>query len=121
MSDQSVILNELKAFYKNMYSEVEVNENKMKLMNNNIKVKLNDQEKTNIEGCLTEYECSTALKEMKKKKIKTRVRMEFYQIFWKEIKKLYVCSLNFSFHNGNLTTLRKQGIISLLPQKDSSM
>ena len=50
---------------KNMYSEVEVNENKMKHMNNNIKVKLNDQEKQSIESCLTEYECSTALKEMK--------------------------------------------------------
>ena len=49
-----------------MYLEGEVNENKIKHMNDNIKVKLNDQETQSIDGFLTEYECSTALKEMKK-------------------------------------------------------
>ena len=106
-----------------MYSEVEVNENKMKHMNNNIKVKLNDQEMQNIEGCLTEYECSTALKEMKNNKSpgSDGITTEFYKMFWKEIKMFYVSSLNFSFHNGNLTTLQKQGITSLLPPKDKDL
>ena len=30
----------------------------------------------------------------------------------------YIKSLNYSFENGSLTTLQKQGIISLLPKKD---
>ena len=58
---------------KSIYSEVEVNENKMKHVNNNIKVKLNDQEKQSIEGCLPEYECSTAIKEMKYNKSRVRL------------------------------------------------
>ena len=49
------------------------------------------------------------------------ITTECYKIFWKEIKTFYVSSLNFSFHNGNLTTLQKQGIISLLPQKDKDL
>ena len=49
MSDQSVILNDPRAFYKNMYSEAEVNDNKMKHMSNNIEVKLIDQDKQSIE------------------------------------------------------------------------
>ena len=49
MSDQSVILMSSMHLIKSIYSEVEVNENKMKHVNNNIKVKLNDQEKQSID------------------------------------------------------------------------
>ena len=48
------------------------------------------------------------------------ITTEFYKIFWNDIKSFYIKSLNYSFENGNLTTLQKQGIISLLPKKDKN-
>ena len=97
--------------------------NKMKNMNRNIITKLNDQEKQSIEGSLTDYECSMALKEMKNNKSpgSDGITTEFYKLFWDDIKLLYVKSLNYSFDKGDLTTLQKQGIISLLPPKDKDL
>ena len=46
------------------------------------------------------------------------ITAEFFKIFWNDLKSHYVKSLNYSFENGSLTTLQKQGIISLLPKKD---
>ncbi len=45
---------------------------------------------------------------------------EFYKMYWNEIKQYYVDSINFSFENGSLTELQKQGIITLLPKKDKN-
>ena len=41
--------------------------------------------------------------------------IEFYKIFWNDIKTLLINSLNHSYNNENLTTLQKQGILSLIP------
>ena len=49
------------------------------------------------------------------------ITTEFYKIFWNDIKSFYIKSLNYSFENGSLTTLQKQGIISLLPKKDKNL
>lgn len=42
--------------------------------------------------------------------------VEFYKIFWKYIKQHYINSINYSFAQGELTNLQKQGIITLLPK-----
>ena len=46
--------------------------------------------------------------------------VEFYKIFWNNIKQFYIKSINYSFKNSSLTELQKQGIITLIPkpQKD---
>jgi len=41
--------------------------------------------------------------------------VEFYKIFWSTLKEHYIKSINFSFENGELTALQKQGIIILIP------
>ena len=93
---------------------------KMKNMNRNIIPKLNDQEKQSIGSYLTDYECSMVLKEMKNNKSQGSdgISTEFYKLFWNDIKMFYVKSLNYSFDKGDLTTLQKQGIISLLSKKN---
>ena len=74
----------------------------MKHMNRNIITKLNDQEKQSIEGYLTDCECSMALKEMKNKKSPDSdgITIQFYKLFWSDIKMFYVKSLNYSFDKG---------------------
>ena len=94
----------------------------MKNINRNIITKLNNQ-KQSIEGYLTDYECSMVLKEMKNNKCpgSDGITTEFYELFWNDIKMFYVKSLNYLFDKGDLTTLQKQGIISLLPKKDKDL
>ena len=118
-TNQKDILEEVKSFYENMYTEKNVDIEKMKTLGKNIKVKLNEEEKVSIEGNITEYECACALRDMNNNKSpgSDGITTEFFKIFWNDLKYFYVNSLNYSFENGCLTTLRKQGIISLLPKK----
>ena len=64
-TNQKYILEEVKSFYENMYTEKNVDIEKMKTMSKNIKVKLNEEKKS-IEGNITEYEC--ALRDMNNNK-----------------------------------------------------
>ena len=49
------------------------------------------------------------------------ITVEFYKIFWNDIKIHLINSLNYSFNNKNLTTLQKQGIISLIPKPGKNL
>ena len=46
------------------------------------------------------------------------ITTEFYKIFWNDIKKFYIDSLNHSYQCGALTELQNQSIISLIPKSD---
>ena len=120
---QKDILEEVNSFHENMYTEKDVDIEKMKTMSKNIKVKLNEEEKISIEGNITEYECACALRDMNNSKSlgSDCITTEFFKIFWSDLKSHYVKSSNYSFENGSLTTLQKQGIISLLPKKDNDL
>ena len=67
-TSQREILEKTKSYYETMYTEQIIDEEKMKKMNENISVKLNDKEKLSIEGIVTEYECACALKQMNNNK-----------------------------------------------------
>ena len=119
------ILIETKNFYDKLYSKDNYIDNTYTNTffpqdNNNT---LNDQEKLSCEGFLTEKECFEALKEMKNNKSpgSDGITTEFYKIFWTTIKTFYIKSINYSYTNGSLTTLQKQGIITLLPKKDKDL
>jgi len=75
------------------------------------------------DGLLNEYECGLALKEMQNNKSpgSDGITIEFYKIFWNDIKTHLVNSLNYSFNNEHLTTLQKQGIISLIPKPGKNL
>ena len=46
------------------------------------------------------------------------ITTEFYKIFWNDIKKFYIGSLNHSYQYVALTVLQNQSIISLIPKSD---
>ena len=85
---QGDILKEIKAFYANMYAEQNVDDDKMKIMSQNITMKLNDEERSSIEGHITEYECACALREMNNNKSpgSDGITTESFKIFWNDLK-----------------------------------
>lgn len=113
------IIKDIYSFYSNLYKkDINIQTDNNFFPDNN--KKLNDEQKKSCEGLLTEYECGKALKEMQNRKSpgSDGITTEFYKIFWNDIKRFLVNSLNFSFQNKNLTELQKQSVISLLPKKD---
>ena len=48
-------------------------------------------------------------------------QLNFLKIFWNTIKSFYINSINYSYENGKLTDLQKQGVISLLPKKGKDL
>ena len=82
-----------------MYTEENVDKDRMKTISNNITVKLNDEERRSTEGNITEYECSCALREMNNNKGpgSDGITTECYKIYWNGIKYVYhMTSLLFS-------------------------
>ena len=49
------------------------------------------------------------------------ITVEFYKIFWNNIKELYVNSINYSFETGSLTELQKQSIITIIPKQNKDL
>lgn len=121
-NDHSNIMKHIKQYYQHIYSEdlnIDHNDNGFF---NNTDTKLNNDENMSCEGRINEYECLEALKEMKNMKSpgSDGLTAEFYKLYWNDIKEHYINSINYSFENGTLTELQKQGIITLLPKKDKN-
>ena len=116
-TDQTEILKATEDFYKNLYKTKESKNSADNFFDDTMK-KLNEIEKESCDGLLTEIECKIALKTMKNQKSpgSDGLTVEFYKIFWNNIKQFYIKSINYSFKNGSLTELQKQGIPK--PQKD---
>ena len=121
-SNQKTIRNEQRRFYESLYTKRNTSETTTNFFDNNVN-KLNDTDQSSCEGKLSEYECGIALKQMKNNKSpgSDGITTEFYKIFWQDIKKYLVNSLNYSFENKSLTDLQKQGLITLLPKTDKDI
>ena len=107
-----------KNYFMNIYT-IKNNVHPHNSFNNNI-TNLNESDKNSCEGFISEHECLLALKDMKNNKSpgSDGISIEFYKIFWNDIKIYLVNSLNYSFQNGDLTDLQKQSVITLLPKTD---
>ena len=118
-NDQVEILKQEKLYYQKLYAKQELKSSVYNFFDNTTP-KLNENEQNLCEGILTEQECAAALKEMKNKKSSGSdgLTTEFYKIFWADIKRFYIDSLNYSYQNGKLTDLQTQSIISLIPKSD---
>ena len=113
---KKAILTETSKLCKNLYERRNPQTSIYNFFDDNIQ-KLNDTEKRNCEGKITENECLKALKEMKNNKSpgSDGLTVEFYKMFWNTIKQYYVNSINYYYQNGHLKEL--QGIIKLIPKR----
>ena len=47
--------------------------------------------------------------------------VEFYKAFWSYLSPYFIDSINYSFITGSLTTLQKQGLITLIPKEGKEL
>ena len=121
--DQKGILQEIKTFYKNLYSCKDENLKKVNLdrLLQSYKVpKLNDIEFKALEGAITYKEVAETLKNMKNDKSPGQdgYTVEFYKFFWKDLGYFLIRSFNYGLENKKLSITQRQGIISILPKGD---
>ena len=124
ITDPKEILIEQTSFYERLYSEPANQENSCILNVTDTFTKtlpqLTEEENKMCEGLVTETECANALKDMQNGKSPgcDGFTVEFYKVFWKNIKLLFVESINYGFEKGKLSVDQKRGIITLIPKKD---
>ena len=46
---------------------------------------------------------------------------EFYKVFWSDVGRIFINSLNYSYESGRLSISQRRGIIKLIPKKDSDL
>ena len=121
-TNQREIITEIQSFYKNLYNKRQQNNSKFNFFDESIN-KLSNIDRTKCEGLITESECLNALKCMKNQKSpgSDGITVEFYKIFWNNIKEFYVNSINYSFETGSLTELQKQSIITIIPKQNKDL
>ena len=49
------------------------------------------------------------------------ITVEFYKLFWINIKEFYVNSINYSFQTGSLIELQKQSMITIIPKQNKDL
>ena len=77
---------------------------------------LNEDEAKLLEGEIDENECEDAIESMKLNK-SPGSDVEFYKIFYDEIKTLLTEAINSAYQTGELSTTQKRGILKLLYKK----
>jgi len=126
-SDQANILLVLKNYFKMLYknnntaSDIEL-EN---YLSNILLTYLSQAQSECISTEILESECLSALSNMSSNKSPDSdgYTVEFYKMFWKELKFLFLSCANYSFTAGHLSDSQREVIIILLPkpQKDLSL
>ena len=120
--DSKKILAYTKDFFGKLYEKNDTLEQNDSLFTNGHR-RLSEEKKLTTGGFITEYECEMSLKDMKNNKSpgSDGLSVEFYNMFWNDIKTYLVNSLNYSYDNGRLTELQTQSIITLIPKKNKDV
>ena len=120
-SDQNEIIEETKIFYETLYSQKEIEDiNLGNILNFDDIPKLNENQKSTLEGLITVEEALFALKNMSNNKSPGTdgFTTEFYKFFWRDIGVLLVRAINFGYTSGELSSTQKEGIITCIPKGD---
>ena len=114
------IIQEVKIYYTNLYKKEpnDVEEMKNYVFAQSVN-QLNDEDKQKCDGLLTIDECKRAIFAMKKNKSpgSDGIAIEFYQMFWPQIKEILVNALNECYVTGTMSNTQRNGIITLLYKK----
>ena len=125
-SDCKQILEEEKRFYKKLYtttkSENDISgENIPPFLGNDIDTPtISDENKITLEGDIQEQEILNAIKSTANNKAPglDGLPIEFYKVFWVDIKNYFMQSIIESCQQGCLSISQKQGVINLIPKKE---
>ena len=121
--NQQEILSEVKKFYSDLYNchDREHNTNNMEILGNlqNHTI-LEENEKMNLEGEITEEEISITLKKMKNDKSpgSDGFSAEFFKFFFKDLKVYIKRAINEGYYTGKFSVTQRQGLITCLPKGD---
>ena len=121
--DPKTILNEMKLYYKKIYTKT-ITDDPMTYLNKvqNIN-KLNDEDFISMNKEITEAELLTIVKSLPNNKTpgEDGLPSEFYKVFWQDIKYYSLESYKYSYQMGNLTITQKRGILCLTPKKSDPL
>ena len=119
ISDQNRILDHMKTFYKTLYSQKKLENSNTFLRYLSPPKTVNEEQSIIMTKDLTLDEIAAAIKEMKSNKSpgEDGLPIEFYRIFWEDIKIYLFESYKFSLQEKSLSITQKRGVISLLPKK----
>ena len=118
--DQTEILDEMKSFYKSLYSKQDLEDGSSFLNNLDLPSRMPQDTKNELmtDIDIDEVEKSMKLMQLNKSPGEDGLPIEFYRAFWHEIKNYLFNSYKYSLENGNLSITQKRGVISLLPKKN---
>ena len=116
------ILEEEYKYYQSLYAKENITANSIKSYLQNIDNinTLSKVEANALEGELTDTECLAAINGMKTNKSpgSDGIPMEFYKVFWEEIRDIFLQSINEAYHLGELSPTQKRGLLNLLYKKN---
>ena len=128
LTDNNAILNCEATFYDNLYRSAKLNNNSAEyndLLYNNINhiPKLTEEDKEDLDKEITEQEILAALKTCKNGKSPglDGLPVEFYKVFWLDIKEVFVKCIKYSLSIQSLSVSQRRGIISLIPKKEKNI
>ena len=117
------ILKETSRFYTQLYDSSNVQERDIDGFLSKLTVlhELTDEESSQCEGLITENECRNALDKMSLNKSpgSDGLTVEFYRVFWEDIKLLAIDSFNEAFSEKELAETHNYSIIKLLFKKNN--
>ena len=110
MNDQKLILEELVNFYEKLYFETKTNN--CELANHLFVPKINEKENMECEKPITESECFKVLSELSNKKSPGQdgFSIEFYKMFWQDLKEIFLKCLNYSLVANQLCDSQYEGV-----------
>ena len=119
LSNSEDIENEMNNFYKNLFSEEEVDLEAQDWLLGQLSMSLDEQEQASCEGLLTVEECREVLNGMDTGKSPgvDGLTAEFYLAFWAVLGEDLVEVLNYGFQNGQLSVSQRRGLLSLIFKK----
>lgn len=123
INKQSEILQEVKNFYSNLfaYQDKDQDLNIEHILNNlNNHPTLTAEEKSNLEGEISEEEIAFILSKMKNNKSPGTdgFSAEFFKFFFKDLKVFIKNSINEGYKLGILSVTQREGLITCLPKGD---
>ena len=119
VSDNRDIRTEMNNFYRDFFSEEEVDSEAQDWLLNQLGMSLDEQEQDSCEGLLTAKESRKVLNGMDTGKYPGTdgLMAEFYLEFWAVLSNDFVEVLNYDLQNGQLSVPQQRGLLSLIFKK----